>query len=69
MARVPQGSILRPTLFLIYINDIVKELSANIKLFADDTSLYIIVENLISTANLLNKHLLNISYWTGKWLV
>ena len=42
---VPQGSILGPLLFNILINDIVNEINAEIKLFADDTSLYLIVDN------------------------
>ena len=53
-ASVPPGSILGPTLFLIYVNDSMKEINANIRLFADDTSLFVIVEEQITGANLLN---------------
>ena len=51
-ARVPQGLILAP-LFLIYIYDLSDDLTTNVKLFADDPSLFYVVHNMnTSTINL-----------------
>ena len=64
----PQGSILVP-LFLNFINDIVTGIQSTIKLFADDTSLYLIVDDPNETADSLNNDLTKIHDWATKWLV
>ena len=67
LAGVPQGSMLAPLLFLIYINDLPNELKSNVKLFADDRSLFTIVKDKNESANTLNNDLMLISKWAYNW--
>ena len=67
LAGVPQGSIIRPLFFLIYINDLSDDLSSNPKLFADDTSLFSVVHDKNTSANELNNDLQKISNWAYQW--
>ena len=66
-AGVPQGSILGPLLFLIYINDLPDGLNSIAKLFADDTSLFSIVQDPNESAKYLNLDLSVISQWAYQW--
>ena len=68
-AGVPQGSVLGPVLFPIYINDITLDISSVIKLFADDTSMYKSLNHDDTRSQLLNQDLDKISTWASKWKV
>ena len=64
---VPQGSVLGLLLFLIYINDISNNLESNVKLFADDTSLFSVVFDSHLSAKTLNDDLAKINFWASQW--
>ena len=65
-AGLPQGSIVGPVLFPIDINDIAVDIHSCIRLFADDTLLYIIVDNPQQAAHLLNADIAKSHLWASK---
>ena len=67
LAGVPQSSILGPLFFLIYINDPLDDLSSNLKLLANDTSLFSAAHGKNTSAKELNNELRKISNWAYQW--
>ena len=63
---MPQGFVL---LFLIIINDIVDFVQSNIKLFADDKTLYLTADNPANCADILNCDLSSVEQWSNDWCI
>ena len=64
---VPQGSVLGPLLFLIYINDLPDGIISMCKIFVDDTSLFSKVLDINKSVTDLNTDLEKISQWAYQW--
>lgn len=63
---VPQGSVLGPLLFLVYINDIASNISSSIRLFADDCVVYRKITCTDDVAE-LQQDLTRLGEWCSKW--
>lgn len=71
-AGVPQGSVLGPLLFLMYIDDLTSLVENDLHLFADDSTLHIVIKNSCDRticAESLQRDLLTIEKWATDWCV
>ena len=66
LSGVPQGTVMGPLLFLIFINDIAKEIGASVRLFADDCLLYREIKS-TKDCSLLQKDLTELVNWSKTW--
>ena len=66
-AGVPQGSVLGPLLFLVYINDLTENIKSQMRLFADDSFLFTPVKNVEVSHEQLVNDLETVSNWGYQW--
>ena len=64
---IPQGTVLGPTLFLLFINDLPVNLSEDCSIFADDTTAYSIGGSSEETAQALSSDLQKAHDWATTW--
>ena len=67
ISGVPQGTVLGPILFIIYINDISANIASTVKIYADDTKIYRKIMEPDKDIPALQLDLNKLSDWANKW--
>ena len=65
LSGIPQGSVLGPILFTLFINDLPDSVTSLCKIFADDTKLY----NLSTSHHIMQDDINNLIKWSNRWLL
>ena len=68
VSGIPQGSVLGPILFLVFINDLPHEIESDAMLFADDSKVYRFIKTIEDSLQ-LQKDIESLVEWTNKWLL
>ena len=64
---VPQGTILGPILFLIYVNDVSFNISSTLRMFADDSKVYKELSNMTRDNEAIQLDVDHLLSWASKW--
>ena len=68
VSGIPQGSVLGPILFLIFIDDLPDSVAGLVKIFADDTKLFSAIKSK-EDCKKLQADLESLSQWSDRWLL
>ena len=68
LSGIPQGSVLGPLLFVVYINDMPETVQSPTHLFADDTKMHKVIKNMMDTCHLQND-VTTLQSWSRLWLL
>ena len=68
VSGVPQGSVLGPLLFILYVNDIPDLIESNVRMFADDTKIYSVIQSFDDHLR-LQSDVDRLLQWSHTWLL